>query len=280
MDSAFNAVFSPNTLVCVCVYLFKYFFIKSHLAILLQCSDSPSLFSLTPKTGQFEPFNRINIQDWNCYNSSLHLISLWWYFCLYILLPWRLLQLFLWGKHHHCLILSLCLSVMVYFWWLPGFTDQPGELRGFPVHTHLTKGSRGFGFNIVGGSRPREFLQVYSVTASGPSALKTGKHTINQERLLHEKAILIVKMMCDMISTRERRGHILGHKYLLVYISNSTRHICRLRAVTIVAELLQQENILVSGVFYHLSSSLSPLFGIIPLELSDLPQQVYITISP
>uniref|UniRef100_A0A8C2X8F0 MAGI family member, X-linked b n=1 Tax=Cyclopterus lumpus TaxID=8103 RepID=A0A8C2X8F0_CYCLU len=53
------------------------------------------------------------------------------------------------------------------------FTDQPGELRGFPLHTHLIKGSRGFGFNIVGGSRPREFLQVYSVTASGPSALKT-----------------------------------------------------------------------------------------------------------
>ncbi|KAM9341830.1 membrane-associated guanylate kinase, WW and PDZ domain-containing protein 3 [Pholidichthys leucotaenia] len=53
------------------------------------------------------------------------------------------------------------------------FTDQPGELRGFPVHNHLIKGPRGFGFNIVGGSRPREFLQVYSVTASGPSSLKT-----------------------------------------------------------------------------------------------------------
>ncbi|XP_034550774.1 membrane-associated guanylate kinase, WW and PDZ domain-containing protein 1 [Notolabrus celidotus] len=53
------------------------------------------------------------------------------------------------------------------------FTDLPDDLRGFPVHTHLTKGSRGFGFNIVGGSRPREFLQVYSVTSSGPSALKT-----------------------------------------------------------------------------------------------------------
>ncbi|KAM3617489.1 uncharacterized protein V6R79_006876 [Siganus canaliculatus] len=53
------------------------------------------------------------------------------------------------------------------------FTDLPAELRGFPVHTHLTKGSRGFGFNIVGGSRAREFLQVYSVTSSGPSALKT-----------------------------------------------------------------------------------------------------------
>ncbi|XP_047467132.1 membrane-associated guanylate kinase, WW and PDZ domain-containing protein 2 isoform X2 [Mugil cephalus] len=53
------------------------------------------------------------------------------------------------------------------------FTDQPAELRGFPVHTHLIKGTRGFGFNIVGGSKPGEFLQVYSVTASGPSTLKT-----------------------------------------------------------------------------------------------------------
>ncbi|KAM8830531.1 membrane-associated guanylate kinase, WW and PDZ domain-containing protein 3 isoform 2-T2 [Synchiropus picturatus] len=53
------------------------------------------------------------------------------------------------------------------------FTEHPDDLRGFPVHTHLIKGSRGFGFNIVGGSRPRELLQVYSVTANGPSALKT-----------------------------------------------------------------------------------------------------------
>uniref|UniRef100_H3D4N4 MAGI family member, X-linked b n=1 Tax=Tetraodon nigroviridis TaxID=99883 RepID=H3D4N4_TETNG len=53
------------------------------------------------------------------------------------------------------------------------FTDQPGELRGFPVHAHLTKGPRGFGFNIVGGSKPGEFLQVYSVTTDGPSNLKT-----------------------------------------------------------------------------------------------------------
>nr|XP_057907612.1 membrane-associated guanylate kinase, WW and PDZ domain-containing protein 1 isoform X2 [Doryrhamphus excisus] len=53
------------------------------------------------------------------------------------------------------------------------FTEHPEDLRGFLVHTHLIKGSRGFGFNIVGGSKPREFLQVYSVTSSGPSALKT-----------------------------------------------------------------------------------------------------------
>ncbi len=54
------------------------------------------------------------------------------------------------------------------------FTDQPSELKGFSVHTHLVKGSRGFGFNIVGGSRRREFLQIYSITPGGPSTLHTG----------------------------------------------------------------------------------------------------------
>ncbi|XP_061541150.1 membrane-associated guanylate kinase, WW and PDZ domain-containing protein 3 isoform X2 [Phycodurus eques] len=54
---------------------------------------------------------------------------------------------------------------------LPEFTDQPSQLQGFSVHTCLSKGPRGFGFNIVGGSRAREFLQVYSVTPGGPSTL-------------------------------------------------------------------------------------------------------------
>ncbi|XP_056319110.1 membrane-associated guanylate kinase, WW and PDZ domain-containing protein 1 [Danio aesculapii] len=53
------------------------------------------------------------------------------------------------------------------------FTDQPSELRGFSVHTRLVKGARGFGFNIVGGSRRREFLQIYSITPGGPSTLNT-----------------------------------------------------------------------------------------------------------
>ncbi|XP_055024318.2 membrane-associated guanylate kinase, WW and PDZ domain-containing protein 3 isoform X1 [Misgurnus anguillicaudatus] len=53
------------------------------------------------------------------------------------------------------------------------FTDQPSELKGFTIHTRLVKGSRGFGFNIVGGSRPREFLQIYSITPGGPSSLHT-----------------------------------------------------------------------------------------------------------
>uniref|UniRef100_A0AAZ3PN15 Uncharacterized protein n=2 Tax=Oncorhynchus tshawytscha TaxID=74940 RepID=A0AAZ3PN15_ONCTS len=56
---------------------------------------------------------------------------------------------------------------------LPAFTDQPAELKGYSIHTRLSKGPRGFGFNIVGGSKQREFLQVYSVTPGGPPALST-----------------------------------------------------------------------------------------------------------
>lgn len=57
---------------------------------------------------------------------------------------------------------------------VPEFTEQPSQLKGYSIHTRLSKGPRGFGFNIVGGSRPREFLQVYSVTPGGPPALNTG----------------------------------------------------------------------------------------------------------
>ncbi|XP_072538442.1 membrane-associated guanylate kinase, WW and PDZ domain-containing protein 3 [Salminus brasiliensis] len=57
------------------------------------------------------------------------------------------------------------------------FTDQPEELRGYSIHTRLCKGPRGFGFNIVGGSRPSEFLQVYSITPGGP-------HTLNSADIL------------------------------------------------------------------------------------------------
>ncbi|KAF7649415.1 hypothetical protein LDENG_00141560 [Lucifuga dentata] len=61
---------------------------------------------------------------------------------------------------------------------LPEFTEQPSQLKGYSIHTRLSKGPRGFGFNIVGGSRPREFLQVYSVTPGGPPALNT-EETMN-----------------------------------------------------------------------------------------------------
>uniref|UniRef100_A0A3Q2EA86 Membrane-associated guanylate kinase, WW and PDZ domain-containing protein 3-like n=1 Tax=Cyprinodon variegatus TaxID=28743 RepID=A0A3Q2EA86_CYPVA len=93
------------------------------------------------------------------------------------------------------------------------FTDQPEDLRGFPIHAHLIKGSRGFGFNIVGGSRPREFLQVYSVTASGPSTLKTDILVyINDTCVLgmsHKEAVEMLKAVPvgHSIDIEVRRGY-------------------------------------------------------------------------
>ncbi|XP_028308707.1 membrane-associated guanylate kinase, WW and PDZ domain-containing protein 2 isoform X2 [Gouania willdenowi] len=94
------------------------------------------------------------------------------------------------------------------------FTDQPDELRGFPVHTHLTKGTRGFGFNIVGGSRPREFLQVYSVTASGPPALKTGDILVYVGNVCvlgvsHKEVVEMLKSVPvgQMVDVEVRRGY-------------------------------------------------------------------------
>ncbi|XP_017323724.2 membrane-associated guanylate kinase, WW and PDZ domain-containing protein 1 isoform X2 [Ictalurus punctatus] len=54
------------------------------------------------------------------------------------------------------------------------FTDQPSKLRGYSIHTRVCKGPQGFGFNIAGGSQPREFLQIYSVTPGGTSTLNPG----------------------------------------------------------------------------------------------------------
>lgn len=72
---------------------------------------------------------------------------------------------------NQCFILCRPVSV-------PEFTEEPSELKGYSIHTRLSKGPRGFGFNIVGGSRPREFLQVYSVTPGGPPTLNTGTDTV------------------------------------------------------------------------------------------------------
>ncbi|KAI5628502.1 membrane-associated guanylate kinase, WW and PDZ domain-containing protein 3 isoform X2 [Silurus asotus] len=52
----------------------------------------------------------------------------------------------------------------------PGFTRDPTQLKGELYHTALKKSSQGFGFTIIGGDRPDEFLQVKNVLADGPAA--------------------------------------------------------------------------------------------------------------
>ncbi|XP_064154886.1 membrane-associated guanylate kinase, WW and PDZ domain-containing protein 3a isoform X2 [Anguilla rostrata] len=51
-----------------------------------------------------------------------------------------------------------------------GFTRDPSRLQGAMIRTALRKSTQGFGFTIIGGDRPDEFLQVKNVLRDGPAA--------------------------------------------------------------------------------------------------------------
>lgn len=53
----------------------------------------------------------------------------------------------------------------------PFFTRNPAELKGTFINTKLKKSCRGFGFTVVGGDEPDEFLQIKSLVLDGPAAL-------------------------------------------------------------------------------------------------------------
>uniref|UniRef100_A0A3P8XPB9 Membrane-associated guanylate kinase, WW and PDZ domain-containing protein 1 n=1 Tax=Esox lucius TaxID=8010 RepID=A0A3P8XPB9_ESOLU len=55
--------------------------------------------------------------------------------------------------------------------WKPFFTRNPAELKGTFINTKLKKSHRGFGFTVVGGDEPDEFLQIKSLILDGPAAL-------------------------------------------------------------------------------------------------------------
>ncbi|KPP78318.1 Membrane-associated guanylate kinase, WW and PDZ domain-containing protein 3-like, partial [Scleropages formosus] len=50
------------------------------------------------------------------------------------------------------------------------FTRDPSQLQGAIIRTALRKSPQGFGFTIIGGDRPDEFLQVKNVLRDGPAA--------------------------------------------------------------------------------------------------------------
>ncbi|XP_061617911.1 membrane-associated guanylate kinase, WW and PDZ domain-containing protein 2a isoform X4 [Phyllopteryx taeniolatus] len=52
----------------------------------------------------------------------------------------------------------------------PLFTRDPTQLKGSFLSTALHKSNMGFGFTIIGGDEPDEFLQVKSVIPEGPAA--------------------------------------------------------------------------------------------------------------
>uniref|UniRef100_A0A673LIA2 Membrane associated guanylate kinase, WW and PDZ domain containing 1a n=1 Tax=Sinocyclocheilus rhinocerous TaxID=307959 RepID=A0A673LIA2_9TELE len=53
----------------------------------------------------------------------------------------------------------------------PFFTRNPAELKGSFISTKLLKSRRGFGFTVVGGDEPDEFLQIKSLVLDGPAAV-------------------------------------------------------------------------------------------------------------
>lgn len=50
------------------------------------------------------------------------------------------------------------------------FTRDPSQLKGALLRASLRKSTMGFGFTIIGGDRPDEFLQVKNVLKDGPAA--------------------------------------------------------------------------------------------------------------
>lgn len=68
----------------------------------------------------------------------------------------------------------------------PFFTRNPAELKGTFISTKLLKSRRGFGFTVVGGDEPDEFLQIKSLILDGPAALdgkmETGRETHTRMR--------------------------------------------------------------------------------------------------
>lgn len=66
------------------------------------------------------------------------------------------------------------------------FTRDPAQLTGALIRTSLKKSTMGFGFTIIGGDRPDEFLQVKNVLKDGPAA-QDGKMAPGDVVFLHYK---------------------------------------------------------------------------------------------
>lgn len=71
----------------------------------------------------------------------------------------------------------------------PFFTRNPAELKGTFINTKLKKSRRGFGFTVVGGDEPDEFLQIKSLVLDGPAAVD-GKMETGAVHHLHPQGAL------------------------------------------------------------------------------------------
>lgn len=81
-----------------------------------------------------------------------------------------------------------------------GFTRDPSQLQGTVLQTALRKSPQGFGFTIIGGDRPDEFLQVKNVLLDGPAAhdnkIASGTH-LRELLLVHWSAVYTGYTLCS-----------------------------------------------------------------------------------
>lgn len=72
----------------------------------------------------------------------------------------------------------------------PFFTRNRSELKGTFINTKLKKSRRGFGFTVVGGDEPDEFLQIKSLVLDGPAALD-GKMETGWSTEVYKEVLLL-----------------------------------------------------------------------------------------
>ncbi|XP_077403451.1 membrane-associated guanylate kinase, WW and PDZ domain-containing protein 3a isoform X2 [Vanacampus margaritifer] len=73
------------------------------------------------------------------------------------------------------------------------FTRDPSQLQGSIYQTALRKSPQGFGFTIIGGDRPDEFLQVKNVLPDGPAA--------HDKKIASGDVIVDINRMCVLGKT-------------------------------------------------------------------------------
>lgn len=81
----------------------------------------------------------------------------------------------------------------------PLFTRDPTQLKGTFLSTGLQKSNMGFGFTIIGGDEPDEFLQVKSVIPDGPAAqdgkMDTGTSKLSSSCPSSENEMCLLNVM-------------------------------------------------------------------------------------
>ncbi|XP_039998824.1 membrane-associated guanylate kinase, WW and PDZ domain-containing protein 2a isoform X2 [Xiphias gladius] len=136
----------------------------------------------------------------------------------------------------------------------PLFTRDPTQLKGSFLSTSLQKSNMGFGFTIIGGDEPDEFLQVKSVIPDGPAAadgkMATGDVIvyINDVCVLGTTHADVVKLF-QSVPIGQSVTLVLCRGYPLPYDPEEAANTNNTTTTTIISPLgiMEQRPIMVNG---------------------------------